>query len=184
METAYPQLHHHARNNSHEVIARSYCDETLPKSMEQTLEKWKTRPRGNQLFYATNQKPVSRFWDILWLVKSWQVIPMFRTQCFGSTSNSCEKLRRTVICSTTRLYSQGPLESWVVGSFICTWLANPPFLLVCIISCAELLINISICNILKSRTAWSKLFSKHWTFILLLLRLSHSRKSYPRTSCY
>ena len=25
------------RNNSHEVIARSYCDEILPKPMEQTI---------------------------------------------------------------------------------------------------------------------------------------------------
>ena len=38
-----------------------------------------------------------------------------------------------------------------VACFICTWPANSPFLFVSIIFCTTLLINILICNILRSR---------------------------------
>ena len=40
--------------------------------------------------------------------------PHFHNTMFGSTSKGCEKLRLMVIRSTTRDYSQGPLESRVV----------------------------------------------------------------------
>ena len=64
-----------------------------------------------------------------------QKFPIFTTQCFGSTSNSCEKLRPTVICPTTGLR---PGVSGIQGSFICKWPTNSPFLFVCIISCTAL----------------------------------------------
>ena len=64
---------------------------------------------------------------------------MFTTQYFGSTSNNCEKLRPTVICSTARLQPGG---SGIQGNCLCTWPANSPFLFVCIISCTALLRNV------------------------------------------
>ena len=44
-------------------------------------------------------------------------------------------------CTEVRLF---------VTYLICTWPANSSFLFVCIIFCTALLINILICNILKS----------------------------------
>ena len=38
----------------------------------------------------------------------------------------------------------------LVACFICTWPASLPFLLVCVIFCTASLMNILICNILKS----------------------------------
>ena len=158
----------------------------LYHGFQRPLEKWTNGFReASSCFYTSNQKTISRFWDILWLVKSWQVIPIFTTQCFGSNSNDCEKLRPMVIRSKSRLQ---PGTSGSQVSFICTWpaLANSPFLFVSIISCTALPINILICNILRSRAIQHAVnfCSKHWTFILLLLRLPHSRKGYPKISCY
>ena len=44
--------------------------------------------------------------------------PIFTNQCFGSTSNSCEKLRSTVICSTTRL-QPGIISAYEKSSKTC-----------------------------------------------------------------
>ena len=85
----------------------------IPEAPRKTEKTGALVPRGIQLFYASCRKPVSRSRDILWLLRSWQVIPIFTIQCFGSTSNSCEELRPTVICYRLD-YSQGPLESKVV----------------------------------------------------------------------
>ena len=45
-------------------------------------------------------------------------------------------------CTEVRLF---------VFCFICTWPTNSSFLFVCIIFCTALMINILICNILRSR---------------------------------
>ena len=69
-------------------------------------------------FYTSNQKPLSRFWDILWLVKFWQLILIFTTQCFDSTLTvrSCN-----VRFLDYRLYTErrSASESYMIDNALC-----------------------------------------------------------------